>query len=584
MSTLSNSHLDLRVQRLPTVRAGVALAALASAWRIVQPEEQRPLGRPRHRPPLASPRAILLSRSASTRVDRQRSATRWFTRGLETPIMATRGGFTNADKVANLIVACLHGRVGLCATPPALIIDCWLLLRCCVFGAAQHPTKFHAESRGATYLLPRECVAEPGFAVILSTHPQSLLGGTSIIVGFIVSFSSGQNRLRQRIVLGLGIVDFIVALTVVVGTSLSLSGRALGTNSAACDIFGFFYQACTIVSAVWTVMIALVTYTTLVHPLSKLTTALEKRGASWVLGGLAYAIGIAPSIAGAIVWNMVDLGGICFYDSSSLEAKIMLFIPRGIAMLVTIGIYIALFIFFQRRDLSIFGNTMSSIADEEEEEPAIVDPGFRRRFSSLVSWNPRSSDMTQIHRHSLAPLPEEHLSTQRPSVGSEDTAVAPPTRRSSAIIIALPTSSASHSADDCSPDNEQVPFDRPIPSTKLRTPACAEASMLNPNYRFGSQEEAAESHIRTPDKGPRKLSARQLNRRLSLLMSLYPLAYLVLFSVSVARVINQLVTKDYVTPEFAKVSRWLVLAQGFVDGILYLVIELLFRRSVRSRT
>ncbi|SGY35207.1 BQ5605_C002g01740 [Microbotryum silenes-dioicae] len=516
------------------------------------------------------------------------AATQWITRGLETPIMATRGGFTHSDKVANLILSTV---VSDCAPRPLPLLStagC-----CCMFGAAQHPTKFHADSRGATYLLPRECVAEPGFPVILSTHPQSLLGSASIIIGYIVSFSSGQNRLRQRIVLGLGVVDFIVALTVVVGTSLSLSGRTLGTNSAACDTFGFFYQACTIVSAVWTVMIALVTYTTLVHPLSTFTTALEKRGASWVLLGLAYAIGIAPSIVGAvsspiiygiqIVWNMVDLGGICFYDPRSLEAKIMLFIPRGIAMLMTIGIYIALFIFFQRRDLSIFENTMSSIADEEEEESAIVDPGFGRRFSSLVSCNPRSSDMTQIRRHSLAPLPEEHLSTQRPSVGSEDTTVAPSTRDSSAIIIALPPSSASHSANDCSPDNEQVPFDRPIPSTKLQTPVCAEASMLNPNYRFGSQSEAAESPIQTPDKVPRKLSARQLNRRLSLLMSLYPLAYLVLFSVSVARVITQLVTKDFVTPEFAKVSRWLVLAQGFVDGILYLVIELLFRRSVRSR-
>ncbi|KDE09693.1 hypothetical protein, variant [Microbotryum lychnidis-dioicae p1A1 Lamole] len=521
--TTANALFAVPCRSPLALAAGVALAVLASVWRIVQPEELRPLERPRrgprHRPQLASPRAILLSRSASTRVNRQRSATQWITRGLETPIMATRGGFTHSDKIANLIVACL-----------------------------------------------------------------SLLGSASVIIGYIVSFSSGQNRLRQRIVLGLGVVDFIVALTVVVGTSLSLSGRTLATNSAACDTFGFFYQACTIVSAVWTVMIALVTYTTLVHPLSTFTTALEKRGASWVLWGLAYAIGIAPSIVGAIVWNMVDLGGICFYDPRSLEAKIMLFIPRGIAMLMTIGIYIALFIFFQRRDLSIFENTMSSIADEEEEEPAIVDPGFGRRFSSLVSCNPRSSDMTQIRRHSLAPLPEEHLSTQRPSVGSEDTTVAPPTRDSSAIIIALPPSSASHSANDCSPDNEQVPFDRPIPSTKLQTSVCAEASMLNPNYRFGSQSEAAESPIQTPDKVPRKLSARQLNRRLSLLMSLYPLAYLVLFSVSVARVITQLVTKDFVTPEFAKVSRWLVLAQGFVDGILYLVIELLFRRSVRSRT
>ena len=87
-------------------------------------------------------------------------------------------------------------------------------------------------------------------------------------------------------------------------------------------------------------------------------------------------------------------------------------------------------------------------------------------------------------------------------------------------------------------------------------------------------------------KRPRKpLSPRQLNRRLSLLMSLYPIAYLFLFSVATARLIIQLAHPDRaIDPGLVVVSRILVYAQGAIDGFIYAFTESVFRRWTKRRT
>lgn len=43
---------------------------------------------------------------------------------------------------------------------------------------------------------------------------QSMLGGAGIVIGYFCSPAIGRNRLRQRLVLGLGITDLIQALDV----------------------------------------------------------------------------------------------------------------------------------------------------------------------------------------------------------------------------------------------------------------------------------------------------------------------------------------------------------------------------------
>lgn len=65
-----------------------------------------------------------------------------------------------------------------------------------------------------------------------------------------------------------------------------------------------------------------------------------------------------------------------------------------------------------------------------------------------------------------------------------------------------------------------------------------------------------------------------------------PIAYLVLFSVSVARLVDSVAnpTREQ-NRKLLAASRLMVFSQGLVDGIIFAVIEYLFRRSInKNRT
>lgn len=92
-------------------------------------------------------------------------------------------------------------------------------------------------------------------------------------------------------------------------------------------------------------------------------------------------------------------------------------------------------------------------------------------------------------------------------------------------------------------------------------------------------------YSRSASKGPKPLSPRALNRRLSVLMSLYPIAYLFLFSVSVARLIVELSHPgESIDPALVITSRLLVYGQGAVDGLIYAFTESMFKRWTKGRT
>ncbi|KAL7411028.1 hypothetical protein BDY24DRAFT_397460 [Mrakia frigida] len=77
--------------------------------------------------------------------------------------------------------------------------------------------------------------------------------------------------------------------------------------------------------------------------------------------------------------------------------------------------------------------------------------------------------------------------------------------------------------------------------------------------------------------------ARFMNRKASLLMLSFPLAYVVLFSVSLIRIIYDF-TSDTPIPALSAISRWFVFSQGLADALIYGLIEWKVKRSVRRRT
>jgi uncharacterized BrkB/YihY/UPF0761 family membrane protein len=88
-------------------------------------------------------------------------------------------------------------------------------------------------------------------------------------------------------------------------------------------------------------------------------------------------------------------------------------------------------------------------------------------------------------------------------------------------------------------------------------------------------------HRRRRSRG--QLSPRQVNRRLSVLLGLYPLAYTLLIAVSLARLIQQLATRSNPSPVLSNISRWLIYSQGLIDGLLFVVIRWVLFNFGRSR-
>ncbi|KAK4057619.1 hypothetical protein OIO90_001266 [Microbotryomycetes sp. JL221] len=221
----------------------------------------------------------------------------------------------------------------------------------------------------------------------------SFLGGAGIITGYFCSTAVGTNRLRQRVVLGLGVADCIQAAVILVASAIHLAGGQFSTNSPGCNSTSFLYQTTTVVNACWTATIAFITYTTLVHPLSRMTAVFEHRIAVYILWAVVWLFGLIPAIFGVIFFDSVDTnGGVCWYQNGSLQSKLMIFVPRAVALLTVIVLYGLLLTFLYRRDLSLLATSSDSAADHDLDD----DVGGRRMSLVRVgerfnAWRRRSS-------------------------------------------------------------------------------------------------------------------------------------------------------------------------------------------------
>ncbi|KAM0793418.1 hypothetical protein ACM66B_000867 [Microbotryomycetes sp. NB124-2] len=405
----------------------------------------------------------------------------------------------------------------------------------------------------------------------------SFLGGAGIVLGYFCTKAVGGNRLRQRVVLGLGITDLIQATVIIVASAIHLAGDTFGTNSPACNSTSFLYQTTTVVNSAWTATIALITFTTLVHPLSRLTAAFEHHIAVYVVWGIVWALGIIPAVFGVIFFDSIDTtGGVCWYQSGSLQAKLMIFVPRAVALLCVIILYGSLLVFLQRRDLSLLQTSSDSVVD-----PDLDDDVHGRRLSlvrvgeKFNAWRRRSSathvgSVSEHRQHRNTSASEAPWSPPRLS---QDVPIA------QAFSVGLPINGDNDSNADSARSSEQA--DMPARNVCRPTAIKRGSTTFDENIQM-SMSASHRASVQLPR--VKRLSARQINRRLSLLMMLYPIAYLLLFSVSVGRLISQLVSSKPAHPALTNISRWLVFGQGFVDGVLYFVIEYLFRRSTRGRT
>ena len=68
---------------------------------------------------------------------------------------------------------------------------------------------------------------------------------------------------------------------------------------------------------------------------------------------------------------------------------------------------------------------------------------------------------------------------------------------------------------------------------------------------------------------------------LSLLMAVFPLAYCALVAVAVARLIQEISTRERAPTGLLWTSRFLINSMGLIDGVLYVFVQVAFRWWVK---
>ncbi|KAM0755618.1 hypothetical protein T439DRAFT_320324 [Meredithblackwellia eburnea MCA 4105] len=416
----------------------------------------------------------------------------------------------------------------------------------------------------------------------------SFVGGAGIVVGY---FLSPQQRLRQKMVLGLGACDVLQALVVLIGTARSLEGHKMIANSSECLVSGFFYQTCVVVSAAWTLAVAVVTYVTLIYPMSTFSALLEHRFATPVMWAAIWLCGLIPAAFGTAFFSMEDYGGLCWYNPTSLQAKLMTFVPRAVTLLLVIILYIRLFVFFRRRDVGLLETSADGTSSDAQVGSGVGETSNRASYAiaNVVNWARRSNQPVTTSRLSRSGIEGHLASTNTAGLSSpapSEQPYSPPlipfeNRNNRSVFITLPTDTQTQS-----PSSENSLEDEGTPDLDANYPPGgrpdAQKRMSAADHQaFAIRQASQQNSVQSVKK---RLSARQLNRRTSILMMLYPLAYLLLFSVAVGKLATQIATNKPTHPALTSIARWLVYAQGLVDGLIYFVIEAVFRRSTRGRT
>ncbi|GAA5859638.1 hypothetical protein JCM8547_006174 [Rhodosporidiobolus lusitaniae] len=415
------------------------------------------------------------------------------------------------------------------------------------------------------------------FTVNATLSTLSVCGGLGIAVGY--ALSAQRRALRQKLVLGLGLTDLLQGAVTLGGNALELQGHKFIQNSSGCLASGFLYQTCVICGAAWTLSIALTTYITLVHPFSSATAALEHRFAFPVIALVVLLIGIAPSIPVTIVYDLVDFGGICWLPSGTIEGNLMLFVPRAFTLVLVILLYLRLFIFFRTRDLEHLDTTTEYGEDEEDVRRGSKRLSMASLGGRLSDWKFGGRRSSEASRQSLTPpgilSPAVPTSAPlSPIPGSPNIAFTTPfsppsgstgSAASHAVAISFPPSRESPRASPT--QSVQSTFSPPPPVHKANFPHRVSLTGVDPPVH--------EPSVRRK----RPLSPRQVNRRLSLLMAAYPLAYACLVSVAVARLIQSFSRGNQPAEEGLRYgSAFLIYSQGAIDGLLFVVVSVAFKR------
>jgi len=360
----------------------------------------------------------------------------------------------------------------------------------------------------------------------------------------------------------------------------------------------------TIGSACFTLIIALITFLSLAHPLSTITASLEHRFTFPIIAIAVFLISFVPTLPLSLIYDLVDVRGVCWFVPNTNASNLVIFVPRAFVLVCVIVLYTRLLIFFQRRDMKLFGSNSMSQTGEVSDEADEGEQTRSKRFSVVLprrmsNWTRRSSNVSNTRNSESTMVKGPAVSVQQgpptTTILLDPTSPHPTPAYSPHALSTIPASptpadvasftypfpaSYPDNSTSSSPDLENF---LPSSTNDSRRPSDQPSALSH--FKIDETSSAQDRQARPKIKRRRgPLSPRQVNRRLSVLLMLYPLAYALLIAVSLARLIKQLATHSAPSPALSNISRWLIYSQGLIDGLLFTVIRWVLFNFGRSRS
>ncbi|ORY25814.1 hypothetical protein BCR39DRAFT_470972 [Naematelia encephala] len=339
-------------------------------------------------------------------------------------------------------------------------------------------------------------------------------------------------------------------------------------------------------------------------------------------------------------------GSHLIHGSSLDARDLVQFIPRGFVFLVVVALYTRLFSFLRRPDtIQLSSPFVSGTATDGEDHRLgvgnkLLKPfQWRRQRTSIPSngggtvdaaapweqmefvqiggrrniWSPTQTQNSFNHYPQMI----SHAEILQPTLGSpvketKDPFVTELHREASGSdSTVVPESSGSdqppsESETLAAPELQYAPTNIKRPSTTTTlAPVFSEERTGATGARAGRRRRPSgqtlkeffqENQIASLDGREQRTSASHgngtggmqmsatayFNRQASLLMLYFPLAYLTVFSISLVRLVYDMVNHQP-SPVLALLSGWMVVSVGLIDGLVYGFAEYMVRRRVRRK-
>ncbi|EIW66507.1 hypothetical protein TREMEDRAFT_34775 [Tremella mesenterica DSM 1558] len=464
----------------------------------------------------------------------------------------------------------------------------------------------------------------------------TIIGASYLLLSL---FKKGTGKLRVRLLVGMVVSDLSLGLMLIVPSIMWLTGFRFQTGSAGCNIHGFFLTIILFTQNMWTILIAVGTTLLLKYPLSSATTLFER----WSFLSWPFVITVSVIQSGGwwAGYGWVSQGNICYYAShplkDNLDARDLIqFIPRATVFVIIVTAYTRLYSFLRRPDTIQLSTHFASGQRQVDVDPP---PGparghLRRNKNGIGSpmnpdapWeqmefvhigrtkltqsindeaaspsHPPSVDFGEAHKAvahpstSQAPISYSHQPSAPPSTVMLGDELLPSPSRDMSITSTLDGSregegliSSVHSMTDAQDQYSLGDISRSPGMEHANREGEEDGEGLPGQTMAEFFNDCQVTTVGTvngekPERGNKPLmsASAYFNRQASLLMLYFPLAYMLVFSMSLVRLVYDMVHKES-SPLLGLLSAWMVLSVGLIDALVYGLAELIVRKRIRRK-